>query len=337
MSSSIKNPFTYIKEQLSADLKSVDDIIISNSSGKSELIGEITQHLVLSGGKRVRPILTILGAKACGYKGGNRHHNLAAAIELIHSATLLHDDVVDGSLLRRGKKTSNSLWGNKASILVGDYLLSIAFQLMVKDGSLETLDILSNTSGVMSNGEILQLTNSNDIGLTEDKYLEIIYSKTAILFSSALKVGAIVSGIEENQKYQKHLGEFGNNLGMAFQIADDVLDYCSDTDSLGKEVGNDFFEGKVTLPIIITYQAANEAEKAKIKDIFSKNLIAEEKDESLFQEIMSLVAKYDAINKSMEKALQYAQEAKKNLDIVKNSEEKAMLIAILEYSINRKN
>lgn len=325
--------FTQISQFLKKELKKTDEIIVAQGKGKAALIGDITEHLVLSGGKRVRPIITILGAKICGYKTGNRHCNLAAAVELIHTATLLHDDVVDESNLRRGKKTANAIWGNKASILVGDYLFSVAFQLMVKDGSLEVLDILSATSKIMADGEVLQLMNSSDIEITEAKYLEIVSSKTAILFAAAAQIGAVIT---EDSKKQKALKAFGDHLGIAFQIADDVLDYSADQKNLGKTIGDDFYEGKVTLPIIITYQKANPKEKSRLKAIFAENLISQEKDQKLFDETLTLMKKYNALKEASKKAKEFENKAKKNLSIFPNSKEKDLLIGILEYSVNRK-
>ncbi|MES2677649.1 MAG: polyprenyl synthetase family protein [Pseudomonadota bacterium] len=337
MPNSNNDIFAQINNSIANELDQINQIIIASAKGKAELIAEITNHLVLSGGKRVRPILTVLAAKLCGYNSGIRHCNLAAAVELIHTATLLHDDVVDGSALRRGKKTANSIWDNKASILVGDYLLSVAFGLMVKDGSLEVLDTLSKTSGIMADGEVMQLMNSNDINIGEEKYLEIISYKTAILFSAATVVGALITNSSPSRK--KALADFGNNLGIAFQIMDDVLDYNADEKTLGKKIGNDFFEGKITLPIILTYKQATDSEKSKIKELFANNLIANspENDQQYFAEIMTLIKKYNGIEKSINKALFYQNLAAQNLEIFDNDQEKSMLLAILEYGISRKN
>jgi len=329
--------FLQINSFIAEELNQINQTIISGAVGKADLIAEITNHLVLGGGKRVRPILTILAAKLCGYNFGIRHCNLAAAVELIHTATLLHDDVVDGSFIRRGKKTANAIWDNKASILVGDYLLSVAFQIMVKDGSLEILETLSKTSGIMADGEVMQLMNSNDVSIDETKYLEIISYKTAILFSAATTVGAIIT--KSDKFIQKALADFGNNLGIAFQIMDDVLDYIADEGVFGKKIGNDFYEGKITLPIILTYKQASDAEKLRIKELFANNLISNkiENDRDSFLEIMSLIKKYNGLGESIKKALFYQNIAKNNLEHFSNSEEKLMLLAILEYGITRKN
>jgi len=332
-----QDPFSKINNSIASELQQVNQAIIESAVGKADLISDISNHLVMSGGKRVRPILTILAAKVCGYNSGNRHCNLAAAVELIHTATLLHDDVVDGSDLRRGRKTANAIWDNKASILVGDYLLSVAFQLMVKDGSLEVLDILSKTSGTMADGEVMQLMNSNDIEISEAKYLQIISYKTAILFAASTQVGAIITN--SGSAKQKALADFGNNLGIAFQIMDDVLDYNANQEKLGKKIGNDFYEGKITLPIILTYKQATQPEKTRIKEMFANNLIAgnDERDSQLFAEIMALMNKYNAIETSIKMALEYKNLAYKNLEIFNQSAEKSMLLDILEHAVSRQN
>lgn len=330
-----QDPFIKITQSIAVELSLVNQTIIDSSKGKADLIAEIANHLVLSGGKRVRPILTILAAKLCGYNSGQRHCNLAAAVELIHTATLLHDDVVDGSDLRRGRKTSNALWGNKASILVGDYLLSVAFQLMVRDGTIEVLDILSKTSGIMADGEVMQLISSNDIEIAENKYLEIISYKTAILFAASTQIGAVITN--SGSKKQKALADFGNNLGMAFQIMDDVLDYSANQETLGKKIGNDFYEGKITLPIIYTYKQAGDQEKAIIKKIFADNLIGDQssQNQQSFLEMMVLIKKYNAIDLSVNKALEYRDLAINNLQAFTDNIEKSMLLDILEYAVRR--
>jgi octaprenyl-diphosphate synthase len=332
-SSNISFPeiFTYLK----ADLEQIDQIIIDNCHGEAELISEITKYILLSGGKRVRPILTILSSKICNYDSTKNHHyNLAAAVELIHTATLLHDDVVDEGVLRRGKKTANAVWGNKASILVGDYLLSTAFQLMVKSESLSALDLLSNVSKIMSDGEVMQLVNSTDINISREKYLQIISQKTAILFAASTSVGAIISNSSKAE--EEALYNFGINLGISFQIMDDVLDYSSSKAVFGKEVGDDFYEGKVTLPIIITYNKANEEERRRIEEIFNQNLINDDKDPNLLAEISALMEKYEAHDLSTLEAQSYYQKALKDLNIFPDCTEKDMLLAIANYAVARK-
>ena len=325
--------FQNIITELSPDLKKIDEIILEFSVGKSFLIQEIAHHLIISGGKRIRPILLILAAKLCGTKDGNDHYNLAAAVELIHSATLLHDDVVDTSQVRRGKKTANAIWDNKASILVGDYLFSIAFQLMVRSKNLAVLALLSKASSIMADGEVMQLENSSDVSLLEEKYFEIIFGKTAILFSAACEVGALINNRDEAEILA--LREFGKNLGMIFQIVDDILDYESKEEVLGKDLGNDFFEGKVTLPIILTYHAASETDKKFISEIFTKNLITTEKSQNDFLEILKVIGKYKAVELCKERALIFNSMALKNLEIFPDSAIKENLIAVLDHALSR--
>jgi len=318
---------------LTPDLKKVDKIILEFAVGKSPLISEISSHLISSGGKRIRPILLILAAKLCGTKAGEDHHNLAAAVELIHSATLLHDDVVDVSEVRRGKKTANAIWDNKATILVGDYLFSIAFQLMVRSKNLHVLDLLAKASSIMADGEVMQLENSNDITLTEEKYLEIIFGKTAVLFAAACESGALINSCSEEKTIA--LGNFGKHLGTVFQIIDDILDYNSEESVLGKDVGNDFFEGKVTLPIILTYKAAFETERKFISESFTKNLLTTQRNQNDFIEILNLIKKYGALEFAREVAEAHRDAALKELDIFSNSSFKEDLITILDYSLTR--
>lgn len=319
----------YISD-IGSDLQKIDEIILEFSRGKSPLIEEISHHLIKSGGKRLRPILLILSAKLCA---AQNYNNLAAAVELIHAATLLHDDVVDSSEIRRGKKTANAIWDNKISILVGDYLFSVAFQLMVKSENLEVLDLLSKTSSIMADGEVLQLQHSSDINLKEEKYFEIIFCKTAALFSCACKSAALVSDATKEQI--EALSEFGKNFGITFQIIDDIIDYSSSEKAIGKDLGNDFFEGKVTLPILITYSQADEADKKIIADIFTKNLNSSEKDFADFEKILSLMKKYKAIELTVAKAKHYSLLAQKNLESFENSSAKLDLTALLTKAFEK--
>lgn len=327
------DPFIKIITSIAGELEQVNQTIVASAKGKADLIAEITNHLVLSGGKRVRPILTILAAKLCGYADGKRHCNLAAAVELIHTATLLHDDVVDGSNLRRGKKTANAIWDNKASILVGDYLFSIAFQLMVRTSNLAVLDLLAKASSTMADGEVMQLENSSDVALTQEKYLEIIFGKTAVLFSAACESGALIN--KRCDAEISALRDFGKNLGIIFQIVDDVLDYSSQERVLGKEIGNDFFEGKVTLPIILTYKKASDTEQKFISEIFTKRLLTAEKNQNDFAEILALIEKHGGLADSKSLASNYRHLALSNLEIFPDSSFKSDLIEILDYSLAR--
>lgn len=325
--------FQNILSQLADDLTKVDQIILEFAVGKSPLIQEVSHHLISSGGKRIRPILLILAAKLCGTKDGDNHYNLAAAVELIHSATLLHDDVVDTSEVRRGKKTANAIWDNKASILVGDYLFSIAFQLMVRTGNLAVLDLLAKASSTMADGEVMQLENSSDVALTQEKYLEIIFGKTAVLFAAACASGALIN--QRSDAEIAALRDFGKNLGIIFQIVDDVLDYSSQEQVLGKEIGNDFFEGKVTLPIILTHQKASDTEKKFIAEIFTKRLLTAEKNQNDFAEISALIEKHGGLADSKSLASNYRHLALSNLEIFPDSSFKSDLIEILDYSLAR--
>jgi octaprenyl-diphosphate synthase len=322
--------FQNIIKKLEPDLRIIDSIILKFAQGKSPLIQEISQHLVNSGGKRIRPILLLLAAQACGQKSG---HELAAAVELIHSATLLHDDVVDNSQVRRGKKTANALWDNKASILVGDYLFSISFQLMVQSQNLRILDLLAQASSTMADGEVMQLQNSNDVELSQEKYLEIIFGKTAVLFSAACECGALINNRSEQEI--ANMREFGKNLGTVFQIVDDILDYSADSKILGKDVGDDFFEGKVTLPIILTFGKANKDERRIIGELFSKNFMGNEKDPADFRKILDLFKKYDGLEMAKNLAFSHHQAAIKNLESFANSEAKEGLVTVLNHSFSR--
>ena len=234
------------------DLRDVNELIIRYMDSPVVLIPQLASHLVAAGGKRLRPVLTLASAKMCGYADGNRHIALAACVEFIHTATLLHDDVVDESGLRRGLASANAVFGNKASVLVGDFLFSRSFELMVEDGSLDVLRILSHASSVIAEGEVLQLITSNDTETSETAYLDVIRAKTAQLFAAACRIGAVVA--ERPRVEEEALETYGMNLGIAFQLIDDVLDFSAEQAKLGKTVGDDFREGKITLPIILAFR-----------------------------------------------------------------------------------
>ena len=273
------NEYQLIKEILSENkLQKVESLIEQKLKSDVDLIEKMSDHHLKSGGKRLRALLTLESAKLTGYKEDNRDINLAACVELIHSATLLHDDVIDESSLRRGVKTTNSIWGNQSSILVGDYLLSRCFEIMVQDGDLEVLQLLSSTSAKIAQGEVLQLQHKGEADLLEETYIDIINLKTAALFSAATKTGACISG--SNEKEKKALESYGRNLGLAFQIADDALDYYAKEKFFGKEIGKDFFEGKVTLPLITIFQKGNEEEKEFLTEIMKKDKRTE--DDNVF-------------------------------------------------------
>ena len=264
----IDNSYLRLKNLIGNKLDEVSQRIKFKLASEINLIHKMTEYHTKSGGKRIRPLLTLASAKMCGYKNGNRDINLAACIELIHNATLLHDDVIDNSDLRRGNKTANSIWGNQSSILVGDYLFSRCFEMMVEDGSQEILKLLSSTSSKIAQGEVLQLEHKGDIELIEETYFNIINMKTATLFAAATRVGACLGN--KNRKEKDALESYGKNLGLAFQIADDALDYFSTKKVFGKEIGKDFYEGKTTMPLIIIFQRANLEEKNFLKKNLKK-------------------------------------------------------------------
>ena len=254
-----QNTSDFLSNLITEDLKLVNNFMISNIKSEVPLIPLLSEHLLKSGGKRIRPALTILFSKLFGYKYGSRHINLSACIEFIHMASLLHDDVVDESYLRRGKKTANKIWGNKASVLVGDYIFTKAFQIMVADQDLKVLNTLSKASKSLAQGEVMQLSLKNNLDIEEEKYFKVIEDKTAKLFSSSAIVGGIISKC--SKRIICKLERFGNNLGIAFQLLDDALDYELSKSRIGKNVGDDFKEGKVTLPLLLAFKQSNKSER----------------------------------------------------------------------------
>ena len=264
----INNSYLELKNLVGSKLEDVSQRIKHKLASEINLIHKMTNYHIKSGGKRIRPLLTLASAKLCGYNEGNRDVNLAACVELIHNATLLHDDVIDNSSLRRGVKTTNSVWGNQSSILVGDYLFSRCFEMMVENGSQEILKLLSSTSSRIAQGEVLQLEHKGEVDLLEETYFNIINMKTAALFSAATRIGACLGN--KSKKEKDALESYGKNLGLAFQIADDALDYFSSKTIFGKEIGKDFYEGKTTLPLIIIFQRGNIDERNFIKELFKK-------------------------------------------------------------------
>tara|TARA_B110001454_G_scaffold172565_1_gene163624 strand:+ start:113 stop:1126 length:1014 start_codon:yes stop_codon:yes gene_type:complete len=325
----INNSYLELKNLVGGKLDKVSQLIKYKLSSKITLIHKMTNHHLNSGGKRIRPLLTLAAAKLCGYTHGDRDINLAACIELIHSATLLHDDVIDNSDLRRGAKTSNSIWGNQSSILVGDYLLSRCFEMMVDDGSPEILKLLSSTSSIIAQGEVLQLEHKGEIDLLEENYFNIINMKTAALFSAATRVGACITN--RSKKEKDALDSYGKNLGLAFQIADDALDYHSTQKIFGKEIGKDFFEGKATMPLVIIFQKANNEERIFLKEIFKK----EKRNEEDFSETLTLINKYSAVKESLKRAEYFVNISNGALGIFEDSKEKKILQNLTEFSLNR--
>ena len=325
----IDNSYFQLKNLVENRLISVEEKIKSKLISDVDLVQKMTDFHVNTGGKRLRALLTLGSAKMCGYSKGTRDINLAACVELIHAATLMHDDVIDNGTVRRGKKTLNKIWGNHSSVLIGDYLLSRCFEMMVDDGNLEVLKLLSSTSSKIAQGEVLQLQHNREVDMLEETYLKIISAKTAELFAAATKVGAILSEVKTKEK--EALEFYGRNLGLTFQIADDTLDYNSDLKFFGKKIGQDFYEGKITLPIILLLQKTENNEKEKIKNIFLKN----ERDENELNYIMSLIKKYDVINSCYQKAQHYIDIASNSLSIFKDCEEKKILKNLTSFSLAR--
>jgi len=325
----IDNSYYELRNLVEGKLDSVNHLIKYKLASEINLIHKMTNYHLKSGGKRIRPLLTLSSAKLCGYKEGNRDINLAACIELIHSATLLHDDVIDNSDLRRGIKTSNNIWGNQSSILVGDYLFSRCFEMMVEDGSLEILKLLSSTSSKIAQGEVLQLEYKGEIDILEETYFDIINSKTATLFAAATKVGACITN--KSKKEKDALESYGKNLGLAFQIVDDALDYYSTKKIFGKEIGKDFFEGKITLPIIFLCQKANANEKLYLKKIFKKK----SRSKLEFDETQNLIKKYNSINSCFKHAEYFTNMSYNALNIFNPSKEKTILQNLTSYSLER--
>ena len=329
LNNQINDSYSELKNSVEEKLILVEEKIKSKLSSKVDLIQEMTNYHLNSGGKRFRALLTLGASKLCGYSKGGRDINLAACVELIHAATLMHDDVIDNGKIRRGKKTLNSIWGNKSSILVGDYLLSRCFEMMVEDGSLEILSLLSSTSAEISQGEVLQLQHKGEIDIIEETYLKIISAKTASLFAASTKVGAILA--KKENKVKEALEFYGKNLGLTFQIADDTLDYNSEIKLFGKKIGNDFFEGKVTLPIILLCQKISKDEKNEIKGFFKKNFRTDDE----LTRILKLIKKYNVIPECYKKAEYFINLASNSLSIFENSDEKHILQNLTSFSLGR--
>ena len=313
---------------VSDDLRIVNELIIKHMHSPVPLIPQLAGHLVAAGGKRLRPMLTLAAARMCGYRGG-RHQALAACVEFIHTATLLHDDVVDESDLRRGLATANAVWGNKASVLVGDFLFSRAFQLMVADGSLRVLEILSGASAVIAEGEVLQLVTSNDTDTSEQAYLDVIRCKTAALFAAACRIGAVVA--ERPKVEEEALDSYGLNLGIAFQLIDDMLDYSAKQAELGKTVGDDFREGKVTLPVVLAFRRGDEGERGFWRRCIEK---VEQSEEDLSHAI-ALLERHGALRDTVARARHYGAIARDAMGIFPDGPEKRSLLDVVDFCIER--
>ncbi len=313
---------------VASDMNGVNAVILERMQSKVALIPELAGHLIAGGGKRMRPMLTLACATLLGYPG-TRHHKLAAAVEFIHTATLLHDDVVDGSGMRRGKRTANLIWGNPASVLVGDFLFSRAFELMVEDGSLRVLKILSHASAVIAEGEVDQLTAQRRIETDEDHYLEIIGAKTAALFAAACRVSPVVA--EAGEDAEVALECYGRNLGIAFQLSDDVIDYASDSATMGKGLGDDFRDGKMTLPVILAYARGSEADR-----LFWRAAIGGERiSDADLADAIRLLNDSGALADTIERARQYGRRAIDALAMFPSSKAKAALVEAAEFAVSR--
>jgi octaprenyl-diphosphate synthase len=313
---------------VSADMAGVNKIILDKAVSDVELIPKLAHHLIDSGGKRLRPMLTIAAAKLCNYKGDG-HVRLAASVEFMHTATLLHDDVVDDSDFRRGKKAARLLWGNLASVLVGDFLLGQAFRMMVDVGSLPALKILSNAAAVIAEGEVMQLSAAKNLATSEDEYLKIIDAKTAALFAAASEVGAAIAGRPEAE--QVALRSYGRSLGIAFQLVDDALDYAGDADKLGKSVGDDFREGKITLPVILAHQRGTDEERA-----FWQRTVGEgEAGDDDLKRAIGLMQKHKTIEATFERARHYGATAREALGVFPASAAKQAMLDVVAFSIIR--
>jgi len=323
-----EDALTTLTRLVRADLEVCNRIILRNMQSDVALIPQVAAHIVSAGGKRLRPLLTLAAARMCGY-GGERHATLAACVEFIHTATLLHDDVVDESRLRRGQASANALFGNNASVLVGDFLFSRAFQLMVADGSIEVMRILSDASATIAEGEVLQLITQNDTTTTEAQYLAVIEGKTAALFAAAAELGAVVAGRPAAE--QAGLREFGMALGVAFQLVDDALDYSADQAALGKTVGDDFREGKITLPVLLAFARGGEEERG----FWRRTLEDGAQEEGDLARAQALMQRHAALADTIARARGYGDRALAALAAFPDGAEKAALAAVVDFCIER--
>jgi len=310
------------------DLQAVNRLIIQHMHSPVALIPQLASHIVAAGGKRLRPMLTLASARLCGY-AGERHLGLAACVEFIHTATLLHDDVVDASDLRRGLATANAVWGNKPSVLVGDFLFSRAFQLMTADGSLDVLRILSDASAVIAEGEVLQLMTANDISSDETAYMQVIEAKTAALFAAACRIGAVVA--DRPAAEEAALERFGSGFGIAFQLVDDVLDYSALQAELGKAVGDDFRDGKITLPVVLAIQRADEAERA----FWRRCLEDQEQRDGDLEQAIAYMQRHDALADAMARAREYGTSARQALEGFPEGPAKEALLDVVDFCVDR--
>ena len=324
----LKSPLEILQAEMAVDMKAVNEMILDNLQSDVPLIPHLASYLIAAGGKRLRPLLTLSGTAL--FDGDmTRAHALAAAVEFIHTATLLHDDVVDDSTRRRGIESANIIFGNEASVLVGDFLFSRAFQLMVADGSLEVLRILSNASAIIAEGEVLQLSVQNNLETSIDDYLSVIEGKTASLFAAACEVGPVIAG--QDNTAAKAMRDYGINLGMAFQIVDDVLDYNAQAPKLGKTVGDDFREGKMTAPVILAIQNATDEEQ----EFWQRTLGDKNQKDGDLKTAQTLIAKYDTLTQGLDMARNYGEKAIETLQIIPETSLRNTLEEIVSFTINR--
>ena len=325
-----EDALTALMTMLRPDIEACNAVIMTKMASPVALIPQLAAHIIAAGGKRLRPLLTMAAARMCGYDpAGQRHVVLAACVEFIHTATLLHDDVVDESALRRGQASANALFGNQASVLVGDFLFARSFQLMIQDGSLPVMAILSGASATIAEGEVLQLMTQNDTSTTEEQYLEVIHGKTAALFAAAARLGAVVAG--RPMAEEDALDAYGRNLGVAFQLVDDALDYAADQAVLGKTVGDDFREGKISLPVIVAFARAPEDERA----FWRRTLEEGEQTDADLAQAQALITRHGALDETFARARAYGAAALEALAIFPDSPEKRALAAVVDYCIER--
>jgi octaprenyl-diphosphate synthase len=315
-------------ELVNEDMEAINRIILDKAVSDVEMIPQLAHHLIDSGGKRLRPMLALASAKLCGYTG-NGHIRTASAIEFMHTATLLHDDVVDMSDARRGRKTARLIWGNQASVLVGDFLLGQAFRMLVDVGSLPVLKILSNAAAVIAEGEVMQLAAAKNTSTTEDEYLAIINAKTAALFLAAAEVGGALPNRPAEQ--QAALRSYGKNLGLAFQLVDDALDYSGDSKQLGKSVGDDFREGKITLPLILSFRRGSDSERA----FWNRTIVEGDVQEDDLDHAISLMKKHKSIEATLERARSYGAIARDALAIFPDCPQRSAMQEVISFCINR--
>lgn len=329
-----EEPLQKLLNYLADDMELCNRVIMDRMQSSVDLVSQLAAHLIVAGGKRLRPLLTLASARLCGYEEQPhdtmpRHVRLATCIEFLHTATLLHDDVVDESMLRRGTESANVVFGNAASVLGGDFLFSRAFQIMTEDGSLEVMRIISQASATIAEGELLQMTTQNDLSTSIERYYEVIHGKTAALFAASCRVGAIVA--ERSVQDEEALEAYGINLGMAFQLVDDALDYSAKQEELGKTVGDDFREGKITYPILLAYQKAD----AEEKKFWERVIETGDQNEQDLQHALSLIHKHQALEATLQEAMSFANKACDAIRHFPEGELHSLFEETAKYTVNR--